>query len=116
MTSGKPRFVKDYPIIRYRCGLRAGDNLKVKKDLVVTQGEEGRPTGEVHRRGEIWEVCRGTRGIVWLRQPNGEMATWDDDESIFTDFKKVETITIIPSAKTKRTPQRGKNNANKDRK
>ena len=113
MTSKKPRFVKDYPIISYRCGLKAGDNLLVKKDIVVTQGEERRPTREVQRRGEIWEVCRGTEGIVWLRQPNGEMHTWDDDESIFKNFEKVGAATIIPSARAKQTPQRGKNKTKK---
>jgi hypothetical protein len=67
-------------ITHYKCGLVAGQRVRLKKDLVVTS--RGRvPTGEVHRRGEEWTVLTGitTDPVLWFGQPDGERCTWDDD-------------------------------------
>lgn len=64
----------------YRCGLTAGQRLILRKDLIITD-HSGNPTGEVHAKGEIWIVLPGIRTdpVLWLKQPNGERHTWDDD-------------------------------------
>ena len=64
----------------YGCGLSAGDRLRLRRDLPI-RDHKGRPTGVVHRAGEIWTVLTGDPlepGIVWLRQPDGERHTWDE--------------------------------------
>ena len=67
-------------ITHYKCGLVAGQRVRLKKDLVVTS-RGGVPTGEVHRRGEEWAVLTGitTDPVLWFGQPDGERCTWDDD-------------------------------------
>ena len=67
-------------ITHYKCGLVAGQRVRLKKDLVVT-GRGGVPTGAVHRRGEEWAVLTGitTDPVLWFSQPDGERCTWDDD-------------------------------------
>ncbi|CAI4033142.1 hypothetical protein DNFV4_03575 [Nitrospira tepida] len=92
MTSEKIRFVSKYPVKRYRCGLRAGDSVKLRKNIEVTD-QSGQPTGIICRKGETWAVLQGTKGIVWLRQQDGQMHTWDDDQSIYETFEKVERTT-----------------------
>ena len=34
MTKAKWKFVSDYPITNYKCGLRASDQVRLKKDLI----------------------------------------------------------------------------------
>ncbi len=85
------KFVTEYPITEYRCGLKAGDRVRVKCDIVV-RDHRGKPTGQVHSKGEIWTVLRGAKEKpvdVWLRQADGEPHTWTDDDSIFQTFEIV---------------------------
>ena len=67
-------------ITHYRCGLVAGQRVRLKKDLVVKSGD-GVPTGVVHHRGEEWAVLIGitTDPVLWFGQPDGKRCTWDDD-------------------------------------
>ncbi len=69
----------DNRINHYKCGLVAGQHVRLKKDIVVTCG--GVPTGTVHRAGAEWIVLPGTTTdpVLWLRQPDGDRCTWDDD-------------------------------------
>lgn len=64
----------------YKCGLQAGQQVALRKDLVITD-HNGKPTGKVHRQGEVWLVLAGIRSdpVLWFRQPDGERCTWDDD-------------------------------------
>jgi hypothetical protein len=77
----KWNLVTSYDIDSYRCGLRAGDHVELKKALVV-RDHAGLPTGLVHPAGEVWDVLPGSNddpGIVWLRQPDGNRHAWVDD-------------------------------------
>ena len=66
-------------ILRYRCGLEAGQIVALKNDLVI-ENSRG-PTGEVRPKGERWRVLPGITSdpVLWLLQPNGERCTWDDE-------------------------------------
>jgi hypothetical protein len=70
----------DNRITHYKCGLVAGQRVRLKKDLVITT-YDGVPTGTVQRAGEEWLVLTGitTDPVLWFRQPDGERCTWDDD-------------------------------------
>ena len=108
MTRGKIRFVAKYPIKRYRCGLKAGDSVKLRKNIVVTD-QSDQPTGVIYRKGEIWAVLQGTKGVVWLRQQDGQVHTWSDDQSIYKTFEKVERIRAkVTRTKTKKATTSGK--------
>jgi hypothetical protein len=65
---------------QYKCGLTAGDRVRLKKDLVVTDSN-GLPTGQVHPAGEEWVVLSGVKSdpVLWLRRPDGERCTCNDD-------------------------------------
>jgi hypothetical protein len=92
MTKRHWKFVSEYPITGYKCGLKAGDLLRLKCELSVSDSN-GQLTGEAHPAGEIWTVLPGSADeadIVWLRQPDGNRHTWDDDSSIFETFEKLK--------------------------
>jgi len=67
-------------ITHYKCGLIAGQRVRLKKDLIVKTWE-GIPTGAVHPCGEEWIVLTGITSdpVLWFRQPDGERCTWSDD-------------------------------------
>ena len=94
MSKSKPKvqLVCDYSITDYKCGARSGDRVRLRRDLVV-QDHGGRPTGEIHRAGEIWSVINGSAVPpldLWLRQPDGERHTWSDDDDFWTWFERVD--------------------------
>ena len=95
MTKAKSKYkhVTDYPVTKYKCGLKAGDRVRLKRDIVV-RDHKGKPTGKVYRKGEKWTVLSGAKEkplVVWFRQADGERQTWDDDKSIFDTFEIVRT-------------------------
>jgi hypothetical protein len=71
-----------------------------KKGLGIDQqGSERRDhrdrlTGDVHRKGEVWTVLKGSkegRIDVWFRQPDGKSHTWDDDAASIDEwFERLE--------------------------
>lgn len=69
----------DSRITHYKCGLVAGQRVRLKKDIVVTCDDV--PTGTVHRAGEEWMVLTSITSdpVLWFRRPDGERCTWDDD-------------------------------------
>src|SRR5207247_9799454 len=74
----KWKFVSEFPISEYRCGLRAGQRVRLKHDITVLD-HKGQPTGKVHREGEIGSLLRGSKEppvVVWLRQTDGAPHTW----------------------------------------
>jgi len=86
------KFVDQYDIDLYSCGLKKGDTLMLKKDIHV-HFRDGTPTGKVHAAGGIWFVLSGSSqdpGVVFLLQPDGKRHTWTDDPSIYEFFEKVE--------------------------
>jgi tetratricopeptide (TPR) repeat protein len=90
-TGDKFILVDEYPVTRYKCGLKAGDQVRLKKDLVGFD-HKYRPTGKVDAKGQIWTVLKGSivNGNVdmWFRKADGELISWDDDrESVATWFE-----------------------------
>lgn len=83
------KLVSEYGLNQYSCGLCAGESIVLLHDLPVIS-HDGRPTGIVHRKGEVWTVLSGSKGdrVVFLRQPDGKRHTWDDDPSIFETFQR----------------------------
>src|SRR5207249_5629190 len=72
------KFVSQFPISEYRCGLRAGQRVRLKHDITVLD-HKGQPTGKVHREGEIGSLLRGSKEppvVVWLPQTDGAPHTW----------------------------------------
>jgi len=66
-------------ITEYKCGLVAGQHVRLKKDLVITC--HGVPTGKVYPTGEEWVVLTGiaTDPVLWFGRPDGNRHTWDDN-------------------------------------
>jgi hypothetical protein len=86
------KYVDRYDVLEYRCGLRAGDQVRLRRDLEVKDWQ-GNSTGEVHIAGTIWKVLPGASddpGVVFLIQPDGQRHAWDDDLSIYEWFERVE--------------------------
>jgi hypothetical protein len=82
---------QDNRITQYKCGLVAGQRVRLKKDIVVTT-RDGVPSGTVHRSGEEWTVLTGitTDPVLWFRCPDGERCTWDDDAtSVDEQFERI---------------------------
>ena len=90
-SNPKWKLVTEYPITEYQCGIRAGERVRLRQELVV-RDYRGKPTG-VHHAGEIWTVLSGSAEppvVVWLRQPDGERHTWDDGDIFWTWFERVD--------------------------
>ncbi|EEF59494.1 hypothetical protein [Pedosphaera parvula] len=88
----KWKFVGDYPLVEYQCGDRAGDRIRLRREIIV-RNHEGKPTGEVYRAGEIWTILGGSTEppvVLWLRQADGRRHTWDEDDGFWEWFEKVE--------------------------
>jgi hypothetical protein len=70
-----------------KCGLVTGQVIVLKKDLPI-HNYKGEQTA-LHKAGETWTVLgpEFEDNIVWLRRPDGEPHTWDDDASIFEFFE-----------------------------
>ena len=89
MSDDTYRPVTDYPVTEYCCGARAGDRVRVRRDIVV-RDHSGNPTSKIHRAGEIWSVLPGAAEepvVVWLQQADGETHTWSDDEDFRATFE-----------------------------
>ena len=87
----KWQLVSDYPITEYKCGVRAGDRVRLRRDLVV-RDHKGKPT-RTHPAGEAWTVLSGSSVPpldVWLKQPDGERHTWSDDDEFWNWFERTE--------------------------
>lgn len=92
MPKSKPhwKLVTEYPITQYKCGVRAGERVRLRREIVV-RDHRGEPT-RVHHLGEIWTVSRGSAELpadVWLTQPDGERHTWSDDYEFWAWFERV---------------------------
>ena len=78
------------PVSKYKCGLESGNYVRLKKKLVVKDAKGKRVA--VHNADEMWKVVNGSKEkplVVWLRQPDGRLHTWDDNNSIFHWFELI---------------------------
>ena len=74
------KLVTEYDLAVYRCGVRAGDRVRLTRELVI-KDHLGNPTGEVQTAGEVWRVIPGVVAepdIIWMRMPCGEEHLWDE--------------------------------------
>lgn len=85
------RFVGDFTVTDYKCGIRAGSRVRLKQDLVCKDHKD-QPTGEVHCIGQIWEVLPTSPidPVIRLKQTDGKLHTWDDTPEFFEYFELVE--------------------------
>lgn len=86
------KLVGEYDIDAYQCGLKAGDRVRLRRELTIR--DQTGQTSEVHPSSEIWTVLRGSShdpSVVWLRQANGKRHTWDDTEEIFEWFERIDS-------------------------
>lgn len=83
--------IKIFDITEYRCGLKSGDMIRLKRDLPIF--DENDMQTDCNKAGEIWSVIEGSSQdptALWLRQANGELHAWDDDPSIFEQFELIK--------------------------
>lgn len=76
-----------FTVAEYRCGLRAGDRLRLRRQL---PGD-----GSGREIGGVWTVLTGSPqdpDTLWLHQPDGALHSWDDDGSIFEYFDKLAAV------------------------
>jgi hypothetical protein len=79
------KLMNEYPITEYRCGLKAGDRVVLRKELII-QDDEDNPAGKIHPKGEAWVVLPGSKLLpvaVWFQKADGNRHTWNDDEAVF---------------------------------
>jgi hypothetical protein len=85
------KLVTDFSVAEYRCGLRAGNHIRLKSDIVVKDVKR-RATGAVHKAGEVWTVLSGAKddpGVLRLQQADGKPHFWDDDMTVFDKFDRI---------------------------
>lgn len=91
MSKDTYKLVTEFPISEYRCGARAGERVRLRRELAV-RNSHNRPTGKTHAVGEIWTVVRGAAKdlrVLWLHEPDGTSHTWDDDQGFWDWFERV---------------------------
>ena len=79
----------EHDLQQYACGLRVGDTVRLRRDIVV-RDHRSKPTGKVHRAGEIWTIDTGVSAepeIIWLIQADGDRHTWDYDQTFHDTFE-----------------------------
>ena len=79
----------EHDLRQYPSGLRVGDTVRLRCDIVVRDHHD-RPTGKVHRAGEIWTIDTGVSGephVIWLIQADGDRHTWDYDQTFHETFE-----------------------------
>ena len=79
-------------LTEYQCGAKAGDVVRLRSDIVCRWANTGKPTGEVHKAGEHWRVLASSPEdpVIFLLQENGKECTWDDDESFWEQFERID--------------------------
>ncbi len=91
MNKSSFRLVCDFDVQTYRCGVKAGNSLRLRRDIEI-KDHAGKPTGKVFREGGVWKVLPGAKddiGTVRLMQPDGKLHTWDDDLTLLQMFEIV---------------------------
>jgi|GEM_PF-2495707 len=76
----------------YSCGLAVNDRIRLREPLPI-EDDNGVVVSR-HEPGEIWTVLTGSSQdpeALWLRQPDGELHSWDDSEEIFQTFERIES-------------------------
>ena len=85
--------VNTFTVQTYRYGLRAGDQLRLRH--LLPHHDDSGPRGSARKPGEIWTVLTGSSDdpeALWLREPDGTLYSWSDDDSIFESFEKLPGV------------------------
>ena len=85
------KLIGEYPVMEYRCGIRAGERVRLRQELVV-RDSTGRALSPSHKAGEIWTVLSGSVEPpvdVWLQRPDGDRHTWADNNEFWNWFERV---------------------------
>ncbi len=96
MNKDSFNLVTDYPLTEYRCGARAGDQVRLRHNVDI-KDSRGRRTGKVYPKGEVWTVLSGANEkpvVVWLRQTDGQTHTWDDGDVFLKTFEMIRSLTV----------------------
>jgi hypothetical protein len=105
----KWKLVDTFDVAKYKCGLKAGESVRLLKDLRMKY-KNGKLTLEVYKSGDVWRVVYGSSqdpGMVFFRKPNGDTHLWGDDVSIFETFEKIKARrTSVRRARAKRKPRK----------
>jgi hypothetical protein len=92
MDMSRYKLPSEFPVMEYKCGLKAGDRVRLIRDIVI-RDDYGLPAGKAYLKDEIWTVQPGAQDdkiiVVWFRRADGNLHTWDDNESIFRTFEKI---------------------------
>jgi hypothetical protein len=91
MQDSQWKLIGSYTVSMYRCGLRVGQRIALRRELIITDADG--PTGKVYPVGEQYTVLHGSKddpGIVWLLQEDGQRCTWDDEPEIHEWFEVVD--------------------------
>ena len=81
--------ITEFNITEYECGLESGDRVELIVDFPVFD-KDGVEVTRVHEKGEIWTVLTGADddpSVLWLRQEDRELHSFDDDLAIFETFR-----------------------------
>lgn len=84
------RLITEYNVEKYKCGLHAGNRVRLIKDLDITRGKK---LLYIRPKGQIWTVLAGSEddpGTIWFLRPDGERHTWPDEQSVFEYFEVVD--------------------------
>lgn len=92
-ADGRERYISvdEFSRTSYSCGAIAGELLELSEPLEILD-EHGVSTGVQHKAGEVWAVLEGSHqdpDVLWLRQADGELHSWADDESLWHQFARV---------------------------
>lgn len=82
------KLITSYELANYPCGLKVGDQLRLRRDLIMTD-HDGKPTGKSFLQGAVFEVLPGVTkepNVIWLLSPDENRHTWDET-SIFDKFE-----------------------------
>ena len=93
-----------YPVTQYACGVKAGQRVRLRRSVVL-RDHKGTPLGRRFKAGEIWQVLPSSAEppvVIWLRRPDGERHTWDDDASFLDYFEPIKGRARQISAKARR--------------
>ncbi len=90
----RPKFKRKPPAEhRYKCGLKPRDKVRLKRDIAVR--DNGKPTGLIYSKGQIWIVLPVPIGEpaedIWFQTERGGRHAWSDDESIYRTLGVTES-------------------------
>ena len=88
------KLVTEFSNSDYLCGLTAGDKIRLKKELVVTETGSGKiiRTHPSRSNAVVLKGSSDSPNIVWCRwTETGDVFTWDNEPEFFDWFERIPT-------------------------